>query len=235
MGKGLEMTTFPTAIGVALMSALALSGCGSDIGAKDYGDLFKGAAIALNLTPRGGQTTVDQVDPAEAAQLRTALQLDGQPIYLVAAPSLKYLALMAPYGQNGDVQTWASTHYESISLRQGMLVASRGFGRDLMSSVTPSIAQIASGQGITNRRYYYLDGADQTQRFDFTCTLSPAGSEAIVILTKQSATRKVAESCVGTTGSFTNEYWFDHGANLRQSRQLVTPGMENLLMQRVID
>ena len=225
------MRTRCLASGLAIAATMALFGCGSDQSANDYQPLFKGAAAALNSPAQPLET----VDPAAAAALRAVLQQDGQPIYLVAAPALNYLDLMAPYGQNADVTTWASAHYESISLRQGMLIATRGFGQDLMSSAGPSVAQIAAGHGTTQRRYLYLDGADQTATLDFSCDLWSEGNTSITILARSYATRKVVETCVGPTGAFRNEFWFDHGTNLRQSRQMFAPGMENILMQRVID
>ena len=217
-----------------LAAALLLQGCGNDSAATDYQRPVK-AVLAKLKAGRGAMPTLASLDGAAVLALRQVLEDDGQPIYLVANPTLKYAALMAPYGQNRDVQTWASEQYEVISLRGGVLVASRGFGPDLMSSAGPSVAQIASGQGITHRSYYYLDGADQRQRFDFDCTLSTSGSEVVVVLGKAHATRKIAEACSGPTGQFTNEYWLDHGLNMRQSRQMIAPGIDNLFLQRVVD
>lgn len=217
---------------IALASTL-LAGCGNDPVSGDYRRPFQ--ALLSRLVPGPSVTTLATLNQSGILTLRRALEEDGQPIYLVAYGTLKYKNLMAPYGQNGTVQTWASQDYETISLRDGMLVATRGFGGDLMSSAGPTMAQIRTARGTTQRQNYYLDGADQPRVFQYTCVLAPAGDESIVILGKTHATRKVTETCSGNSTGFVNEYWFQGGTFLRQSRQLVAPETDTLLMQRVID
>ncbi len=220
---------------LALLSTAVLTGCGNDPLAGDYARPLKAIAAKLQAGRGAAPPTLATLDPAGTLALRNALEDDGQPIILVGNPALKYTNLMAPYGQNGDVQTWASQEYETVALRQGLLVATRGFGADLMSSTGPGIAQIASGAGTTRRQYYYLDGADQPHRFDYDCVLAPAGTESIAVLGKIYATRKVTESCSGNQDSFTNAFWFDKSQNLRQSQQMIAPGTDDLFLQRVID
>ena len=221
-------------VAAVVLSCAAVASCGTNPEINDYQSQFS-ALGTLFPTHKSGATNIAALDPNAVATLRNTLQADRQPITLVMHPSLKYTNLMAPYGQNGDVQTWASMHYETVALRQGLLVATRGFGPDLMSSTGPSVAQISAGHGTTNRRYFYLDGGDQPHEFDYTCTLATAGAESVTVLGKPFATRKISESCVGPQGSFVNQYWFDHGTNLRQSRQMAVPGLESLVLQRVID
>ena len=235
MGAILEMTGLRPLVLLALAATLLLSGCGNDSSADDYQRPVKAIIAKLKAGRAAALPTLATLNGPALSVLRGVLEDDGQPIYLVEHPTLKYTALMAPYGQNGDVQTWASEQYETISLRGGILIATRGFGADLMSSAGPSVVQIASGQGATHRSYYYLDGADQRQRFDFDCALSPKGNESVVVFGKSHATRKIAEACSGPTGSFLNEYWFEDGQYLRQSRQMIAPGMDNLVLQRVVD
>lgn len=236
MGAVLEMTSGPNRVmAVLLVAATLLAGCGNDALGTDYSAATKGLIGLLNLGKTDAAPTLASLDQQGIATLRKALEDDGQAIFLVASPSLKYINLMAPYGQNGNVQTWGSTQYETLSLRAGMLVATRGFGPDLMSSSGPDIATIAAGRGMTNRRYYYLDGGDHPRHFDYSCRLNPAGPDSVTILGKVHHTRKIVEACAGSGAAFTNEYWFDNGTNLRQSRQMMTPGLANLLLQRVID
>lgn len=218
----------------AALAVFAISGCGSDPEIEAIRGQSKLVASRISILRRG---TVDSVAPNQQAALalRKALTDAGQPIYLVTVSGLGYTNLMAPYGQNGDVRTWASQTYETVSLRQGMLVATRGFGSDLMSSTGPSIDQISAGHGTTRRTLLYLDGADQRASFKYTCNIAPDGAETITILGQTYAARKVSEVCVGSTGRFTNSYWFDNRGNLRQSRQLMTPGREGMLLERIID
>jgi Group 4 capsule polysaccharide lipoprotein gfcB, YjbF len=221
------MTLLRTAAGLALLSLMmALAGCGSDPSAQDFTLQAKAIAALLNPGGAAGGQNLNNLDPAAAAALRSDLERKGQPTYLAINPSLRISGLMTPYGQNGDVQTWASPEGQTISLRQGLLVASRGYGPDLMSATVPGISQIAAGNGATQRRFYYLGGADEPREYDFDCSLADIGTETIAVLGKSYVTRRV---------DFTNSYWFDGGLNLRQSRQVITLGMQNLLLQRIID
>ena len=236
MGAVLEMKSGSNrAMAALLVAATLLASCGNDAVGTDYSAAAKGLIGLLKKDKSAAAPTLASLDQQGIATLRGALEGDGQAILLVVSPSLKYTNLMAPYGQNGNVQTWASTQYETLSLRAGMLVATRGFGADLMSSSGPDIAAIASGHGMTKRSYFYLDGGDHPRRFDYTCRLEPAGAEPVTVLGKVHSTRKVIENCTGSAAAFTNEYWFETGTNLRQSRQMMTPGLANLLLQRVID
>jgi hypothetical protein len=104
-----------------------------------------------------------------------------------------------------------------------------------MSAAAPSLAQIARGQGQFARRYYYLDGADQTQSYSYDCAVARDGAETITILAQSYETSRIAESCTGAAGSFKNLYWFDARHILRQSDQFFVPGADPLRLQRVID
>ena len=244
-GTNPNWTSTSTAFGSALCN---LSRCGPDTQPRNGNGWvrFDGAVAGINgeaanvrqtvTIPFGSSAaTLATLDPGTMAMLRTALEKAGQPILLVVNKTLNFAGLMAPYGMNGDVRTWATEQYVTLSTRDGIVVATRGFGPDLMSAAAPSLAQIAAGQGNVARRYYYLDGADQTRSFAYGCSLTRAGGETITILAKPYATSRITESCSGPAGSFKNEYWFDNRHILRQSHQFFRPEADDLLLQSVID
>ena len=220
-------------VGFAL--ALALAGCGSDSTVQDLRGQIR--VIASIVTPGATKSGPDlgQLDPAAAQALRAKLEASGKPSLLVINPGQGFAEVMTPFGRNDGVETWTSPNRTTISLRNGLLVASRGFGPDLMSSSGPDIAKVSAGVGETRRSFYYLGGADERLAFDFDCVLEALGAENIAILGKSYATRKISESCSHPLGNFVNVYWFDNRLNLRQSRQVVTLGMDSLMIQRIID
>ncbi|MBC7479838.1 MAG: YjbF family lipoprotein, partial [Pseudorhodobacter sp.] len=199
---------------LTLAAVVTLSACGDDPSFKAYGGGAFPLLAALKAKTAPSPILGATNDPAIRAGIvnfRAGLQKEGQPLILASNASLKFGTLLAPFGGSNGVETWSSTGYQTISLRDGMMVATRGFGQDLMSSVLPSTATIAAAQGTTTRRYSYLDGADKMQSVDFACQLAPAPPESIEVVAKPYVTRKVTEACSGPKGSFTNEYWFDSG------------------------
>jgi len=235
MGAFLEMmrkVLLPVLLAVAV---LGLQACGDSTieGNSPYKE-----QTLLKLLAKIGEDyeeSVAEITPSQAAALRQSLEADGQPIVLAQYPALRYLQLMAPLGQNRDVTTWSSTEFQTLALRQGMLISSRGFGDDLMGSVGPTTAQVARGTGTMIRQYVYLDGADQRVTREFRCSLATSGNEVIQVLGRSHQVRKVVEDCSGASGAFQNRFWFDPSGKMRQSEQMLGPQNQKILLQFVID
>ena len=212
--------------------AALLAGCGSGPGAQDSART-KGA-IASFFTA-GLHAGPAATDPAADLALRAALEADRQPIYRVSIANRSYASLMAPYGQNQNVTTWASTAYETVSLNNGILLATRGFGSDLMSAIAPTLAQVSKPGAQFQRVYYYLDGADQSQHLSYNCTTATGPTETVTILAKTYPARQIIETCVGPAEEIINRYWFENSGKLRQSDQFWAPGASVMHLQHVID
>jgi hypothetical protein len=227
MGKVLEMTA-RQCLAAFLGFGLLLSGCGSDTDATAGARILKDVTAAAIQRRNAPATPPPPTTRARLAQYKT-------PMIMAEIPSLGLFTFVVPYGQNGDVETWASSDDKTISMRQGVMIATRGFGSDLMQAAVPSISQIASASGSYDRVYYYLDGADQTQRRDFRCSLSNLGTGTITVVERQHTVRHVAETCTGDSGEFTNEYWFENGTFLRKSNQLINLEWGPIVLSRVVD
>lgn len=234
MGPVLEMTRALVLAGCAL---LVLSGCGSD---KTPSALPVKAIVLAQIEKLkgGGQaapTAAPQIDAATLAEGRRVLEEGGQPVMAVTDRSLGLATFMTPLGTNSGVVTWANPEYQTISLQNGVILATRGFGSDLMSATVPTAEQLSAGTGSHQRIHYVLDGADQTITQSFTCQLSVSNNETIEILGLTYVTRKVDESCSGPAGNLTNSYWFDAQGQIRQSLQSRQAGVENMQLQAIID
>lgn len=210
-----------------LAAALALAGCGSDRDATAGARIVQGVATGLwkdrKATGEPTEVTREQLAAFNSPMIEAKVAKIGLTSYLV------------PYGQNAGVDTWSSAEDQTISFRDGIMIATRGFGPDIMRAVAPSAAQIAAGSGTHQRVYWYLDGADQPQRFDYQCTLANLGAETITVVDRQHSTRHVSETCTGKAAEFTNEYWFENGVFLRKSKQLLVPEWGYVTLSRVID
>lgn len=206
-----------------LVAALALAGCGSEKSGL-YGAFAGLAKQAVGVKSKGQAAPVlSRADLQKVGTAVTVIELQGLTMYMV------------PAGTNRGVTTWTSAEDRTISLRDGVMIASRGFGPDIMQTAAPSAAQLAAGHGTLQRSYFYLDGADQTRRFDYTCALSTVGSETITVFGRQHTTRHVTETCRSAAVEFTNDYWFEGGNFIRKSKQLFVPEWGYATISRVID
>ena len=234
MGPFLEMIRFCAKAGLMLL----LAGCGSDKSAPALPvkailqaqlDKLKGAGAP----PVAGAAI--EPDAATLAEGRRVLQEGGQPVMAVTDRGLGLATFMVPLGQNAGVVTWANPEYQTLALRDGVILATRGFGNDLMSAEAPTALALRQGSGSTRRVHYVLDGADQTQTQTYTCQLSVSKGKTINVLGLTYTTEKVQEVCEGDAGGFTNLYWFDKTGIIRQSQQVREPGVEKMQLQMIID
>ncbi len=211
-------------------AASLLASCGSNEG---NGSEFRFAKTAITQAIQARRDAKAGVQPAPLT--RESLAQYQTPMQKGFLPSLNMTAYFVPYGQNGDVETWFSSDKKSVSFRQGVMVATRGFGPDLMQSVAPGIGTIASGSGSYDRVYFYLDGADQVVRREYRCELANLGPETVTVVDRQHSTRHVTETCSGKGPGFTNDYWFENGTFLRKSNQLLVSEWGPIQFERVID
>ncbi len=220
---------------------IALVGCGTDksgmMTALPVKDIVKAQIERMKAlpTPPANPAPAVELDAATLAEGRKALEASGTPVMAVSDPTLGIATFMTPIGTNSGVITWANPAHQTVSTRNGVILATRGLVTDLMSADAPSAEQLRSGQGTYRRVNYILDGADRTRGLEMTCRLSVSKGETIAILGKSYVADRIDEVCKGAAGEMTNVYWFDESGVIRQSRQARSPGVENLLLQAIID
>ena len=187
------MTMRLAPLGLALCAAL-LSGCG-------LGQRVVGPATSV-LGGGGGKTS-------GAAMPKSGPETE------VTVASLGYKLVMRELERDGNVTTYVSEDGSQIALRDGIIISTRGFGVDLMSSAQPSLAELTRGAA-HKRTDFYLDGTDTMLRRDFDCTVEagdggkgPAG------------TRHIRQTCRSADGFIVNDYWL-RGGQIAQSRQWIS-------------
>ncbi len=128
---------------------------------------------------------------------------------------------MSQIGQRDGVTIYASKDGAQVFLRNGILIGTRGLGRDLMSADAPSPGALRAGAA-HQRSYYDLDGTDTTIRHVFTCTVE---RDAAV-------ENAIAEACTADIGTIRNQYWLDSGGSVSKSRQWVSQGVGYAAVER---
>jgi len=218
----------PVLLGLALA---ALAGCGSD---KQSGALLKQTFTALSEGFSANKSPAPK-SAAEAGLTRAALSASTTPLISAAIPSRDAFALLQPFHSSGDVQTWVTGDASSISLRQGVVIATRGLGPDLMSASVPSLATLATGGGTHQRMFTLLDGADQPQRLEYSCKVTSITPESTIVVGLASATRHIVEECRGSGPAFTNHFWVEIGGKVRKSRQWIGQNIAYVDIEQLVD
>lgn len=197
------------------MALIALvAGCGNDTSGPQLGKQFLGRVAQLGK-PKAPAPTADQLRAAVTPELRA--KNGNRPMMLVQSLRLKNIAsLVTQLGQNGDVRTYVTPDQISLSLRQGVLVSTRGFGYDLLSAdVADVLDRLRTGHGRAIRIHRYLDGENREVLRSYVCDFETVGAG------------QVTERCTGKDNSFVNTYWLDGYGNVAASEQWVSPFLQS--------
>lgn len=218
----------------ALALVVLLGACGNDGGGGNpmiaaVGQMAK-SAVAGEKTKKNAAAK-----PAKGAKVsaREKLEASGKPALRVRAPALGQDAFLTIIDTKGDVVTWTAQRQANFSLRDGVLIQTRGLGADLMSAEAPSLAQLTGGASY-QRIYYFLGPDDAGTRRTYDCAAAVAGRETIEILGKSHAVTRVTETCTRPNGNVTNDYWIE-GSAVRKSRQWASNLVGYLDFEKVVD
>jgi hypothetical protein len=197
---------------MAALAAAALSGCASP-GMEETRWKFVGQSL-LGIAQKR--------PPAPNAQLtRAAVERSERPLMRIGLETFDASAIMVRISTNAGTETFATADGITVTMRDRVVIATRGLPPDLMAARVPTRAELARGGGTTVRMLEHLDGTDQPVRMNLTCTLAAAGSETITVAERAVAARVVTERCSGAPVPVENRYWFDGRGEIRQSLQWV--------------
>ena len=211
MGKGLEMILSRRLPSIALLGFL--SACGP----------MNNNGLGANTAARLGAITGLRTAPAAPPSALPTAALAAGPgnVLMVTLLGRDAVAAMTRVGTNNGVDTWRTAKGVTLSFQDGILVASRGLGEDLMGADVAGVrAAILRGTGTAQRQHSFLGGEDQIQTRDLTCTFTTNAPETITIATGAVTAGKVTEVCESSALVFTNLYWLNDN-EIVQSRQAV--------------
>lgn len=207
-------------IGLALALA-ALAACGNsgpDEGATGPLSVLAQTATEAVGARRAATSAAPARSPEEAAA--EALRVNSGPLIQVGFENLGRTQVLAMTGQNGAMRTYMTPAEEAVILRNGMLVGTRGLGRDLSVAEPGTEGLIRAGQsGRGTRIMRYLSGDGLERPLQFSCTTAPGPNPGVVV-----------ESCEGHGVTFQNNYLVQNG-QIPVSRQWVGPGLGYVTIQ----
>ncbi|WP_273690763.1 YjbF family lipoprotein [Ketogulonicigenium vulgare] len=175
------------------------------------------------------------VDPALFAPDVIAAQPQDFLVVTVNAAGLNEMARLQQ--RSGLHETYLTQSGFQFTLNQGMLLSSRGFGDDLVTTgaIDPEalLLAIRSGTGQVTRIVERLNAQSQIESQNFTCTFTIAGEEEVALALSTLAATRVNERCSGAQMIFDNIYWLDQQQKIAASRQYVSPSVAYLRFNRL--
>ncbi|WP_373355111.1 YjbF family lipoprotein [Pseudoroseicyclus sp. CXY001] len=182
-----------------------------------------GAALALALAcsacgvlPTGSGTP--EIAPPSVGL--TAGQL-GLPVLNLSLLETGTAGTMALVASRDGYDTYMSSDDISLTLRAGMLIATRGFGGDLASTdASATAAALATGSaGPVERFHGFYTRGEEVALTAFVCTLTWNGAEALQRPGGPVTAQRVTEFCRSPSASFANTFWVDGSGRIVQSVQ----------------
>ncbi len=193
------------AIGMAL--ALSLGACSNNSGGN--GAIFK-AALA-ELFPKMIDTGAN-AKPAKAPVLtRAAVEASGAALIRIKLETENARSTLQGVSENGGYVTHISRFGQTITLRGGLVTASRGLGFDLLAveaaSTDPVITAIplADWPDEVTRVYHFPAQGPTGLLVPVTCRYAPGERLEIEIVEITYSGQQVEEICSGADVSFVND------------------------------
>ncbi|NEX48049.1 YjbF family lipoprotein [Pseudotabrizicola algicola] len=204
-----------TTLVLGLLACTTLVACGSDSDSIGTADIVRSFATSAIGTLSPADAGIERMTRARLAEVVT-------PVMLLTVDSTGQEALIAEIENNRGVETWSTVDDITISLRNGVIVATRGFGADLMAASGPNVTRSGGSYG---RVHVLLNGEDNPEQTRFACTLQNAGAKAVEVVEITYQATHMIETCSAPGESFTNDYWITGDQKIRKSRQWISPDL----------
>lgn len=237
------MTPTPAGLRTGLLAGLVAlglaAGCARDTAGVDQSGpgpaaLVKGGVSGIGALLPGKKAKAAAPAPDPGALAQAALSSVKGPVMLAAfeaAPQAQFVLGMV--GENNGMRSYQTPDQRGVVMRGGLIAATRGFGRDLMSSETEEVGRLirALQPGTARRVQRYLDGEGTERPLPMSCTVSigPKVEQPGISATQ------VAEHCEGSGAKIDNSYLVAEGGRVVASKQWVGPGIGSLVLQSLRD
>jgi hypothetical protein len=135
--------------------------------------------------------------------------------------------------RQGRVTVWKTVEGENVVVRSGVLIGTKGLGRDLVSAdasaVIKNIVTKQSGGGL--RVLHVRNDVNGADELRIQCEITVVGPESITIIERSYPTLHMNEKCVAGSGEISNDYWVDSAGDVRQSKQWAGPSVGYLSLR----
>jgi hypothetical protein len=215
-------------LALSLVGACGYEKAGPSPVVAAVGEMAKSSLAKVKAGKKGAQK------PAGAQVTRAKLEKAGKPILRVVAESAGQDGFLTISDTKSGVVTWETPNGITFSLRNGVLIQTRGLVGDLMSAQAPTVAQLVSPGDSHQRLYFFLGPDDSITRRTYDCTTESQGRKSIKVMGRSHDVTLISETCTRSNTKITNEYWVE-GGSIRKSRQWASALIGYVEFIRVID
>ena len=206
------------------------------IGCSNLSELETGEIKTLQLL----KVAINQENKAavfiDARKLLTRNQLDqfGAPVLFVELQTGQNGTFTLYPGQ-GVVQNWLGADGATVSLENGVLVATRGMGDDIMGATSsiPSWNKIERSASY-KKETSYLAGNNLITQKEFECKINKFATKQLIHVWDISfKVTQYDEKCTSIHGEINNTYYVDQFGIVRRSIQYHSDTIGEVLIERI--
>lgn len=222
---------------LAALAVLGVSACGTDTSKTEGSRIAIGIAkdLAGRVAPGRKAQAAGTPDPERLAA--SAKKSFSGPIVLAQMEKTGLLTALGEIGRNAGMRSFVTPNQQSLMLRQGLLVGTRGLGNDLMSADPGAAAALVTGRagGRAERVWRYLDGEGIERPLPMSCTIARGPAKRFSFAGNAYDTVQMDESCAGQGAAIANSYWVTGDGTIALSRQWIGPALGYVTIQLVRD
>ena len=175
----------------------------------------------------------DQQQDIRSTITPEAIATTTEPVLFIELPQSGQQAIMSLTGVNGAVLTWSTADGRSISLAEGVLVATRGFGEDLISAdVTGTLSALAGGPRVYEKFASFLNGENKVIIRSYSCTMTGPLTETIDSFGRTILTSRWNEICRSVAGESHSDFWQTADGTWRAD-QSFGPSSRPIILERL--
>lgn len=225
---------------LALLVVAIVAGCSSETEKQPtLGTVALGMAKAK--LRKGKVEKADKVAASAPQQIpREALAKYGKPVIYISVPRFGSNLPAIEVATNGPYRTYLGGDKASVTLRDGIVTATRGQLVDLIAQdLSLSPKQIFYGGSfpkLYTRTQRHLNGEGKLTTHVYNCAIAPAEADEVLdVLGRKTSVRQYSELCKNAERAFQNSYWIERGAQrIWKSHQSISKEVGHLIVKVAI-
>ncbi len=222
---------------LALLGLAALAGCTNQPDATGAvvrsAQVIAGSIRGTDKPAEAPPLTRAALDAIEGEFIEVEIEKTGSKAFLYISGERRGAAAG---DEGGRLLVWRTENEVSLTTRNGVLIATRGLGGDMVSSdslaIDASLSGRRAGHGARLQVYSALD--NKPVEMNFVCDITAHGPETIVIVERRHSTERFRETCEVAGGVVVNDYWIDsRSPTIWRSRQWAGPYIGYIQIRQV--